>query len=973
MLLTALLLLATSCGGGGGGGGGSSPANQDLPDLSILDVTFSPTSIELGDQVAIEGEVINLGENLNQGFRCGFYLSEDEEIKPEDDFELGYKDCTVPLDKNETWSTGNLPFYVQGISEGTYHVGVFADIDCEITESSDENNSGKAIGLLTVTAPNNYIDLAETDVSFSPAIVEQGESIDVSDTVENLGNLVSGTFRIGIYLSDDPVFDQLDDSFLGYRTVGGLSAGGSSTGLGQFSIGLDVDPGTYYVGAFADYLGWVFEPEEGNNWMVASGTLIVEEATIEYPDLIVTWLDFDPIQIEQGDSITVDYTIKNQGNVAAAGSSAGIFLTIDKVLYPGNDHYLDERNIGTLAPNDSVTYSDSCTVNNTVPPGAYYVGVYADYKDQLVEEDEDNNDRVSTNKLTVDAPPPPMPNLTVSDISFQPLQVERGETIVVAYKISNTGTANAGYFEVGIYLSDDMIISPSDWPLKRYKVNNGLAAQSSMNESYICDVDPPPGSYPAGTYYVGVYVDDRFDVQESDETDNWDLSTDTLKLDDPAQLPDLIIKNVSFSPTSVYTGDTVTVSYTVENIGNSAAGKFKIGIYLNTITNMNPSWGYKIGTKEVNNGLAAGYQNSYSETYLVHSGIPEGDYWVGAFADSNYEVTESDEYNNDDYANQGQLKVEEPPTYDLEITSASFTPGTVNKGDNLSVTYTIKNNGNAKTSPFHLGIYLSDDTNIDPQNDHLHGYTTYSGLNGGATNTNTITEPVSVNPGTYYVAGFADPYDDISELDENNNIKIAPGILYVNAPPSYIELPAEKCATVGYDLPNHNGHPLLKGSSGSTDKYVGLGNDDKGATTGYDYGDMWTMLQWDVSTSNLASHGLPSGANVYKVELVWKKIMDSPGLQGEWCKVEPCTSNWSEFSVTYNTIPSTTNSVMANFYWPSQFTIEQDMTGIWNYWKGSSPHTNYGVLIYIPGAEQYECALLYSCHSTQVPFLRIHF
>ena len=198
-------------------------------------------------------------------------------------------------------------------------------------------------------------------------------------------------------------------------------------------------------------------------------------------------------------------------------------------------------------------------------------------------------------------------------------------------------------------------------------------------------------------------------------------------------------------------------------------------------------------------------------------------------------------------------------------------------------------------------------------------------------------------------------------------------MLIVDSPQSYIEIPATKCATIGYDLPNRNGHPLLKGSSGPYDDYVGLGNDDKGATTGYDYGLMIAYLEWDVSTSYLTGQGLPSSAQVYKVELVWRRFMNSPSLNGKLCKVRPCTSYWNEFNVNINTMPNTTTTPKADFYWPSQSVMEEDMTAIWDYWKGNPSYTNYGVEIHIPTASQYECALLYSCHSSNEPLLRIHY
>jgi len=121
------------------------------------------------------------------------------------------------------------------------------------------------------------------------------------------------------------------------------------------------------------------------------------------------------------------------------------------------------------------------------------------------------------------------------------------------------------------------------------------------------------------------------------------------------------------------------------------------------------------------------------------------------------------------------------PFPDLVITSMIFDPTSTDPNGAISITYTIENIGNASCGlSSHIGFCLSKDGSVN-LGDIFLGEDTVPDLNAGDTFTNT-TSPVNVgdNPGNWYVLGYTDWTDDITESSETNNTYNA-GVLTINS------------------------------------------------------------------------------------------------------------------------------------------------------------------------------------------------
>lgn len=112
--------------------------------------------------------------------------------------------------------------------------------------------------------------------------------------------------------------------------------------------------------------------------------------------------------------------------------------------------------------------------------------------------------------------PPLQPDLLVTSLSA-PTSASIGGQITVATTFVNQGSASAGAFRLGFYISTDNIITTSDIFTGPGCTLSGLAAGASASCGAALGI---PSSLPPGTYYFGAIADDLGEVTESNESNN---------------------------------------------------------------------------------------------------------------------------------------------------------------------------------------------------------------------------------------------------------------------------------------------------------------------------------------------------------------------------------------------------------------------------------------------------------------------
>jgi subtilase family serine protease len=270
-------------------------------------------------------------------------------------------------------------------------------------------------------------------------------------------------------------------------------------------------PGTYYVGILVDPSNAVTESDESNNYVSTAITVNPPR-----PDLLVQTGSptATPSTVLPGGTVTLSsWNVENQGPVASGLFSNGFYLSTDAVI-TSTDTYLD-GNSNSLNPGDIYIWgAPTLTIPLGTAPGTYYVGILVDSGDAVVESDESNN--YASTAITVQAPRPDLIIPTGSPTPT-PSTVRPGGTVTLSsWTVQNQGTAAAGLFYNGFYLSTDATITSADTYLDNNA--NSLAAGASFVWGGPT-LTIPLGTTP-GTYYVGILVDNANAITESDETNN---------------------------------------------------------------------------------------------------------------------------------------------------------------------------------------------------------------------------------------------------------------------------------------------------------------------------------------------------------------------------------------------------------------------------------------------------------------------
>ncbi len=164
----------------------------------------------------------------------------------------------------------------------------------------------------------------------------------------------------------------------------------------------------------------------------------------------------------------------------------------------------------------------------------------------------------------------------------------------------------------------------------------------------------------------------------------------------------------------------------------------------------------------------------------IPDGIPAGDYRLKVEIITNNDV--NDENNSAisqvimDIRNNINFKETTRPSLSIRIDSISNLE--LYPGNLFTVNYTVINNGGGQTGTFYVGLYLSDDSSIEPTDRLIGSYVYYKAWpHMNEEGTATILIPYGIPAGDYYLGAIVDYTSKISESNENENSCYYPQVI----------------------------------------------------------------------------------------------------------------------------------------------------------------------------------------------------
>jgi hypothetical protein len=162
--------------------------------------------------------------------------------------------------------------------------------------------------------------------------------------------------------------------------------------------------------------------DEASNYSAVSVSSDAVAFDTSLPDLTVTALSVDPTSVDPGDSIDVDFTVRNDGSSTAGLHACTVYLARHR--NGGSRVELGNRNVSSLAPSSTSNHSLSVQIPPDTEPGSYYILVVADSLDMVTESNEHNNE-YDLYPLTVNGESPQI-DLTIAGVEVsQGVQVFR--------------------------------------------------------------------------------------------------------------------------------------------------------------------------------------------------------------------------------------------------------------------------------------------------------------------------------------------------------------------------------------------------------------------------------------------------------------------------------------------------------------------------------------------------------------------
>ncbi len=223
------------------------------------------------------------------------------------------------------------------------------------------------------------------------------------------------------------------------------------------------------------------------------------------------------------------------------------------------------------------------------------------------------------------------------------------------YSVTNSGNTTAPEgINVGLFFSKDKYLNSSDFYIVFEEVPFEIEAGTNI---YRDDTNELPFNFPdnleAGTYYMGLLVDDVNEVDESYETDNLSWGDGPAEIE-AINLPDLSVDSWWLSWEE--NGD-ATLEYSITNIGTVATSVTGWHTALVAHEQYDITQGYAhflysesaVSILEPNFKL---YRDSFNPAYfsvlkdVTNTNLPVGEYYLSLLADPLNLVEESNVYNN---------------------------------------------------------------------------------------------------------------------------------------------------------------------------------------------------------------------------------------------------------------------------------------------------------------------------------------
>jgi len=766
--------------------GASDPITVDYrpPDLTVSGVTVtsageSVQSVLSGTSVQVQWTVANNGAGataFEEGTWTDSIVLSADGLLSDDDLILGTLDHAGALAAGVSYQSQQTVDIPLEFSAEAAYLFVRTDVGGSVHESDNSNNSGRRFSPFEVIwgpAELTVESLSVEQEGLPVSLVKSGYSVTVRWQVRNSGPGATAVddWTDELILSADDVLDANDEHSWPVEHSGELCAGESYEFSAEIVVPQSFSAPAAYIFLRTDVGNVVYESDDENN---RGRTPEPFEVVWCPPDLDIADVSVtaagQPFQSVASNSvIRAAWRVVNNGPGAtmAGGWKDRIYLSEDNLLDYGDVELAAVDHVGDLDWSQAYVAEKDVRIPIDFVGSAIYLFVVTDEEQKVYEFSEDNNTSSSDSfDVTWAAPDLVIEDLTVSH------GIPRGHMVNLSWTVKNAGGASdVAEWQDKVYLSDDRWLSEDDVELP---AEHGPIPPHSGPLAYLATYSVrqaiPVSTYATGYLIVKTDANEPGQVTESAEDNN----AQYVKLPSLQCDSDLVVSYVGVPRTAV-SGQTVTVEWIVSNremVGTSGAF-WRDALYLSLDKYFDKGTDRCLGYMDHNGALppARGYDTPVRKDVTIEYGI-SGHWYLIVVADSGGHICEIGEDNNV-AASQIPIEIELGAPADLVVTDIAVPPDSVTLGEDISLSWTVRNDGEFVASgKWHDSIYISADETWDISDKKI-GMVPHAGpLQPGESYTEALTAPLpGVVPGDYHIIVRTDSLNEVRESEdgENNN------------------------------------------------------------------------------------------------------------------------------------------------------------------------------------------------------------
>ena len=223
-------------------------------------------------------------------------------------------------------------------------------------------------------------------------------------------------------------------------------------------------------------------------------------------DLKIETLSHTGTNLKTGDKTTLKAIIKNEANTSAKNF---------KIKFFANSGQIFEKNISSLTKNAKKTITFSYAIDESITSD-FIFSVQIDPDNTIAETNEDNN--LSSHTVPVS---PATKNLIIESFTPSSTHPKPGQKISWKVKVKNIGNSKASQIKINLLRLNQIIGSVTISSLAP-----NATTTKSISDTVPVFVDDP------SNYQVGVIIDPNNSIVETDESDNSQNYSLSLKVSD---------------------------------------------------------------------------------------------------------------------------------------------------------------------------------------------------------------------------------------------------------------------------------------------------------------------------------------------------------------------------------------------------------------------------------------------------------